>query len=486
MSITSHDVVVIGAGPAGCSAAIELVRRGFSVTIIEKSEFPRHRIGESLPPKIMAALTILGIEKKVQSAGFAKMTGTSVFQAGELTTHIASDEGSNIGLQVDRSKFDQILLQHAKELGCKLILGRPVTRIELQDNAARVWTDDEEHGARWLIDASGTRSLVARHLDWRRKSEHRTLALCGYWRFCRIPEEVLATNTLFEMLPDAWIWSVLRSDGLRNITVGIDPSGFEGNASELLDLYHQKLDESSFVGPLAAKASLEGELLSYESTCFSSDAYIHKTAILVGDAASFIDPLTSQGVYKAMQSGIMAAALINTIQHRPEDEDLARTFYQKAQDSFVSNYEAIARSMYRASPYLNHPFWKKRISNELDVISNASNGLTDLVEMARQHGGDRIHLTCDSTALSVENIGRASGGFIEAAPMLVHSNGQSLDLLDVDAALLRELLDGRSMSEVFEAYAERSGEGRSNELGKRLRDALGKMLDRGWLQLGLQ
>ena len=83
----NFDVVIIGAGPGGCSSAIELAKRGFQVAILEKSNFPRHRIGESLPPKIFSALRILGVEKEINSLGFAPMTGTTVYQAGELRSN---------------------------------------------------------------------------------------------------------------------------------------------------------------------------------------------------------------------------------------------------------------------------------------------------------------------------------------------------------------------------------------------------------------
>jgi flavin-dependent dehydrogenase len=480
------DVLVIGGGPAGSSTAIELARRGFRVTLIEKSHFPRHRIGESLPPKTMAALAILGVNEVVQKAGFAQMTGTTVYQAGEMTNHGLSNFDQGLGLQVDRAKFDEILLRRAQEMGCEVLFGRAVNRVEIEENEARLWVDDDEFTARFLVDASGGRSLVAHQLGLRRKDKHRTLALCGYWHACRIPDTTLATNTLFEMLPEAWIWSVLRSDGLRNITVGIDPERFEGAAADLRERYRETLAASDFIGPLAEKSSMQGELRCYESTSYASQSYICKSSILVGDAASFIDPLTSQGVYKALQSGIMAAAVINTIENRPHDEALARKFYQAAQASFVSNYAAITRSMIRSSKYLDQAFWKKRTrldpESMREIPLTAQTTVADFLSMVRERGGDRVRITSVPAGLSLENVGRAAGGFIQPATILVHENGQSLDLVDIDAAQLYPLLDGCMVAELFETYAQKTGELRSNTLAKQLRDALGKLIERGWLR----
>jgi hypothetical protein len=202
---------------------------------------------------------------------------------------------------------------------------------------------------------------------------------------------------------------------------------------------------------------------------------------LVGDAASFIDPLTSQGVYKAMQSGIMAAAVINTVTHRRQDAALAKRYYQDAQEAFVKNYAAITVSMYRASVFEDEPFWKARIPDAPKTFVSRPALSDAFIETVRRCGGDQIHLQADTSRFRIQIKGRASRGFVVPVPVLVGDAQDTLDLVDLELDQLIVLLDGRSMASVFEAYAQATGSSPSNTLAKHLRDGLSAMIEREWL-----
>src|SRR5262245_28733809 len=205
------DVIVVGAGPAGSVTAALLSRLGYRVEIWERDNFPRHRIGESLPPRTIALLQHLGFD----TPGFAVMEGhTSIWGSSE--PHRAVFENA-YGLQVERDRFDEMLLRQS---GATAQFRRSATGLVREgQRVVGVQFSTGEVSCRVVVMATGPvgPSKVIRDL--------KQSAIYGYWRNSRHPEGSQANDTIIEAFPDGWVWSLRLSSGARNVTVLFDQAG---------------------------------------------------------------------------------------------------------------------------------------------------------------------------------------------------------------------------------------------------------------------
>ncbi|MBK6683195.1 MAG: tryptophan 7-halogenase [Deltaproteobacteria bacterium] len=494
-SVPGHtQVLVIGGGPAGAGVATVLAEAGIPTLLLERRTFPRPRIGESLTPKVTPLLSILGVRERVEGAGFVRMAGTTVDHGAGRETHLFDPEGRRLGYQADRAVFDQILLQRAKAAGAEV--HEEVKVIGVLRSGTRVvgveWASPNGSGqveAEWVVDASGGAAVLSRALGQRRRALQRTVALAGYFRGGRRPTEHPPGNTLFEMIDEGWIWSVLHADGRRNVTLGLDAARVRARSASYLELYHRLLERSRLVAPLLVGATLSGGLSAHDATWARSEAYAGDGWLLSGDAASVIDPLTSQGVYKALQSAIVGAAVVQTVLKRPADRGLALHYYQESQARFAANYAAIALSFYRRSPHQEQPFWRIRTQSsfadhadvapaDLQVLAERRRHFTERVTQA---GGDRVMLRV-RPGIRVEPRPVAERGFIELRPGWV-SDGAPIDSAGVDPGALLQALGGGTVAQAFEAYIAQTGQERSSALARALMIALGNLAERNLLEL---
>lgn len=488
------DLVVIGGGPAGSALATVAAEAGLRVILLERRSFPRPRIGESLTPKVTPLLSILGTRTVIEGAGFVRMAATTVDHGAGRETHPFDPEGRKLGFQADRARFDQLLLERAKEVGVRVQEGQKV--VGLLGDASRVtgveWASPNAAGrieAQVVADASGGAAVVARALGLRERGRARTVALAGYFGDSDRPRDFDPADTLFEMIDEGWIWSVLHADGRRNVTVGLDAERVRGRSSHYQGLYFELIGRSRLVAPLLRGARLLGPLTTHDATWRRARRYAGAGWLLAGDAASVIDPLTSQGVYKALQSGIVGAAVVQTVLRRPRDAALAVQYYQDSQARFSANYSAIALSFYRRSPHQDAPFWRARRASDFadgadaepaDLPGRAERRrrFTDLVSTL---GGERVQVAIDP-AVTVVSRPAAVRGYIEAQTGW-SAHGVAIDSAGVDAAALLEVLRGGTVAQVFEGYVARTGQERSVTLARSLMLALGNLAERELLSI---
>lgn len=483
------DVVVIGGGPAGASTAIGLAGLQHRVVVLDRAKFPRPHIGESLPPKIEPLLAILGLSRRVDAAGFVRSVATTVYQGEEILTHPFDPTTGVSGYQVDRGRFDQLILERAREVGASVFEDVAVTGV----TDTGVTYEGGAIACRFVVDASGAAGVVAKALDLRERDTIRTVALTGYWTGTSRPEQFEAEDTLFEMMPDGWLWSVLLSDGRRNVTLGVDASTVKENEALPMDLYLDRVGKSELVGKLVEGAELTGGLSATDATWSRAKKYAGERFLLCGDAAAKIDPLTAHGVFKALQSGITASAVVNTVLRKPENTPLALAYYETMQTRTMLNYASVALTFYRGSPYVNEPFWSKRTRSEIALTAEIDDVYTaagaDRRERFRddvEHkGGQRVSLS-RRESLRVEVLPSAEGVFIVERPALV---GEKDIRVELPAALkpqvLFDLLDGRKMAELFDGYAEATHQAPNRNLGKALMIALMTLVERGLVEVGL-
>jgi flavin-dependent dehydrogenase len=306
----AFDVAIVGAGPAGCAAAIWAAACGLRTVLLEARAFPRERPGETLHPGVEPLFRQLGVDEKILSANFYRHSGQWVAWNGkpEFQEFGKSQSGPWLGFQVPGAVVDAILLRRAEALGVTVLQPRrAVAPLLSEGRVVGVRTDSAEVRARYTIDGSGRRHwlpsqaglLTVRHSP-------RLIATYGYSRGeCRLP----GNCPMLTATRQGWTWVAPIRPDLYAWT-RLDFSGELKRAPEQL-------------AGLEACGPFRGADVTWRivNECAGPGYF------LCGDAASVIDPAASHGVLRALMSGILAADLILRISDgRTAESQAIRTF----------------------------------------------------------------------------------------------------------------------------------------------------------------
>jgi 2-polyprenyl-6-methoxyphenol hydroxylase-like FAD-dependent oxidoreductase len=349
---TRTDVCIIGGGPAGCVLGARLAQFGFNVCLVERMKFPRRHLGESLSPGVVPLLASIGAGPAIEKADSPRVRRVSV----HWEERREREDPHGHGMLVDRGHFDQLLLDHARDCGVRVL--QPATAEELRRSACG-WTvtvsgpdRKTELEARFVADASG-RSGVRRRC--RCATGPRTLALHAYWEGAGLP-----TYPRIEAGAKEWYWGVPLPDGVYNTLVFLDPRDLRVMAGTLEEKFHRLIATSSLLPP-GVQASLVGDVHATDATPYLDHECVTEDSIKVGDAALALDPLSSSGVQKAIQCSLAGAAVVNTLLQRPQDQALAQQFYRESLSGASTRHCAWARAHYaRAAASRPARFWRAR------------------------------------------------------------------------------------------------------------------------------
>jgi flavin-dependent dehydrogenase len=189
-----------------------------------------------------------------------------------------------------------------------------------------------------------------------------TLALTGYWQGATHPPGIDSANTILETYPHGLVWSVPLHNGLRNVTLLIDwHLGDRIRQAGLASFYHSELQNISYVSSFLANAQLSKPPQVFDATWYTASTFAGERFLLVGDAGLFVDPLSSEGVHKAMASAITGAVVVNTILKRSATVQAAIQFYEENQcHTYNSHYLESVRYYGEERRWPEAPFWAKR------------------------------------------------------------------------------------------------------------------------------
>jgi flavin-dependent dehydrogenase len=394
------QVLVVGGGPAGSTAAGFLAREGFQVTLLERDRFPRYHIGESILPSCLPILNLLGAREKIEQAGFRRKGG-AYFAWGPDTWEMRFAElgaANGYAWQVVRSEFDQILLDHARDCGVEVHEGtavrglrfeggRPVSAQWAQADRGRSGTIDYD----FLVDASGRAGLLAvRHFRMRRMHDvFKNVAVWSYWRDVPPFPDGPDGATLVCSVTDGWFWVIPLADGTTSVGLVTGKDAFAARRTELGGteaLYAAALRDSPTVANLLAGARRVSDIrtetdYSYVSSRFSGPGYV-----MTGDAACFLDPLLSTGVHLATYSAMLAAASISSALRGEVTEPEALDFYSAAYRTAYERLLVLVSVFYEAYRGREHHFYtaqrlSRRERGELSLHTaflNIISGIEDL------------------------------------------------------------------------------------------------------------
>jgi flavin-dependent dehydrogenase len=463
------DVVIAGAGPAGSTACYLLAGLGFRVLLLEKSGFPRYRIGESLTPSILSVLDFLKLRETVEGGGFLRMPGHTVcWGSPEPRTGYYSPDKSRRGFQVWRESFDALLLEHAcAQKRAEVRLGAGVNALSIDGRGVTVQAARQGSiRTRFFVDATGQAGVLARRDLRQRDTAFRTIAVTGYWSGAAAPAGDDFGNTMLEAYENGVVWSVPLHNGLRNVTLLVDWS--EGRRIRELGLaafYLSEIKKLSYVSQFLATADLPAAPRVSDATLYTSREFAGRRFMLLGDAGLFIDPLSSEGVQTAMASAITGTAVINTILKRPTAAASALAFYRDAQNNaYSTHYRQSAEYYDQECRWPGSTFWRKRSGLLASVLSPGASG--DGAGAAIKPPSEVSHVRVAPHA-RIERRPVLEWPYVETREVLVtDSNARGLRYLHNVClpALLREIKKKPAVTDIVAGYLGRR-EGRNADSG---------------------
>jgi len=362
MSETIYDAIIIGGGPGGSTAASYLARSGKRVVILEKEVFPRFHIGESLLPYNRRIFRELDLLPKLESAGLIRKYGAQfhlgnasksiklVFADGEFTRETEA-------FQVERAVFDQILLNHARDLGAETREGWMVKRFETHPETVAVSAvgpkgQSTTLKARFLIDASGRSNLTGNQEGLREiHRDMRKVAIFGHFSGVKVDQERKAGDTVIVRLEKRWFW--LIPIGPDKVSVGcvLDQTDLAESGQTPDALFHATWQWSEVMKERIGNAKLLGAIRSTTDFSYTNRTFVGNRLVRVGDAAGFMDPIFSAGVFIAMHTAKLAANVVAESLAANHDGATLLKAYHNRVDRMMKFYWRMARYFY-TTPFM--------------------------------------------------------------------------------------------------------------------------------------
>src|SRR5436189_3674119 len=356
MKLAMYDVAIIGGGPAGSTAAGLLARAGRRVIVFEREKFPRFHIGESLLPFSMKAFTRLGLHEKFLRAGFMKKHGGEILGAcSEPGTKFYFKDGyrsqTDHAYQVTRSDFDKLLLDHAAECGAEVHEDTSVDRVQFSKDDVDLTVKSNGSyraiRARYVIDAGGRTSVLGRQFKIKKTYDHlQKLSIFAHYDGVWRAEGIDGTLTLLIRGIDRWFWIIPLTAERTSIGIVLDSETFRKSKLSAENFLDQALAEQPIIAKRMTNARRASEVyveadFSYRSAKLYGDRWL-----LAGDAAGFIDPIFSSGVFLAVFSGEQCADVLNEVLDRPRKARWLFWRYERAVNRAMDIYLRFVNAWY--------------------------------------------------------------------------------------------------------------------------------------------
>jgi len=346
------DIIIVGGGPAGSTAGTLLAQRGWKVAIFEKETFPRFKIGESLLPGSLCTFERMGVKEKIDRADvIVKYGGKIVSACGARTNRFLF---SNVfrckyptAYQVERSRFDKILLDHAAETGCQVRQGEKVTDFSCDPDGITVRTAVGEFRGQYLIDCSGRNTLVGSRFNLRRNySALRKFSLYAHFEGVDRAPGIEGTLTQMVRARDRWFWMIPITATKTSIGVVLDAQTFKRMKLSPEAAFHQTLRENPKIMEQMSHAKRITEVYATGDFSFRNQRFTGDRWVLAGDAAGFIDPVWSSGVFIAVLSGEKSADMLDRVLRHPERRPVEFRRYERHLGRVMDLYLNLVSSWY--------------------------------------------------------------------------------------------------------------------------------------------
>ncbi len=358
-----HDVIVIGGGPAGSTTATLLAKKGFSVLLLERERFPRFQIGESLLPFNNDVFQRLGILEQLEKGDFVPKYGAEfVTGDGGLGYTFRFDQNlpapHDRAFQVTRAKFDELLMKTANEAGVEVRQETNVVNADLADPSKAIVTTaaGDTLEARLLVDASGHNAFLGQRLGGRTQIERlKSVATFAHYRDVPRPPGREGGNIVVVVLRDAWFWMIPITQEVMSVGLVATSEHVKSCGLRPEELLERTIAQTPYVANRMKDAERVGEVRTRKDFSYAMERIVAANFVCVGDAAGFLDPIFSTGVYMAMKSAVIVADGIEALLRRGDLRPLLA--YQRSFRKAIGRYLRFVSNFY-TRPFLElflHP-----------------------------------------------------------------------------------------------------------------------------------
>lgn len=352
-----YDVIIIGAGPGGATAGLVLARAGVKVLILEKGQHPRFHIGESILPRNYPLIQELGLEAQLKALPHMKKLGAEFAMGNDpnssrFSFKMGLVDGSQT-FNIEREVFDAMLAREAQLAGAELRENTAVKKIvKLADGNVTVQTENQTLSARYLLDASGSATVVARHVGTRRPIADTNLHKVAYFshfeNVWQLPGDEAGHPGII-MADEGWFWMIALSEKRTSVgfvarpdfikKVGVPADRMLAWAVERCPVVRDRMKNA--VGPKTNEV-----LADFSYTC---KPYAGPGYFLIGDAGCFLDPIFSTGVTLAMMGGQKVAEMVLKIMRNELTPETARKQHGRFVKRSTGYFWSLIRSYYTHS-----------------------------------------------------------------------------------------------------------------------------------------
>ena len=319
------DVLIIGAGPAGTTAATILAgEKGRKVIVLEKEHFPRYHVGESLIPHCWDTLDRLGMTERLDAKGFqSKQSVQFVSEEGELSTPFYfskhTDHPRAKTWQVDRETFDTMMMERAREAGAEVREGVKVIEFLEQDDVIVGVLAEDESGKRFelrapiTMDASGRDALFQRKKKWRKRDPKlNKIAIWTLYKGAkRDPGVDEGATTIAYVKEKGWFWNIPLKDDIVSTGIVAERDYLYRDGRDLAGIYEREIKENKWIQEHLSEGEQFGQYWVTGEYSYRAENCATDGLVLIGDAFAFLDPVFSSGVYLALTTGSISADAVD-------------------------------------------------------------------------------------------------------------------------------------------------------------------------------
>ena len=352
------DTIIVGAGPCGSTTGALLAEKHHNVVIVEKEQFPRYHVGESLMPFCYFPLERLGlVNDLMESENPRKYCVQFVKENGEgsqpfyFFQHF--DHPSSTTWQIERSEFDNMILNRAIDNGAKVLQQTKATElIKENDKVIGIEVDSKEFGKQKIfgncvVDASGRNCFASFKNEWmERDPKLKKIALWTYFENAKRDPGLDEGATTVAYLPNkGWFWYIPLKN--NKVSVGIVAENkylFNGSTRDHAEIFNREINNNAWIADHLENATQVGEYRVTGEYSYRNRHSAENGLVLGGDAFGFLDPVFSSGVFLALKSGNILADEIDVILN--SDNDFSASSFQGYSDKMNNSIEIMRKIVY--------------------------------------------------------------------------------------------------------------------------------------------